>query len=93
MSQIDEDQKQITQELNETQARLADAVEALAYKKSHLKDDAKAVLEEKKEAVIDSIKDRKEMVLEKVAEKKEEVLETLAEKKEEVLETLRAKVA
>ncbi|HEY8200897.1 MAG TPA: hypothetical protein VII47_06060, partial [Actinomycetota bacterium] len=93
MSQDEEEQVRIAHELSETQARLAEAVEALAYKKVHLKDDARALAEEKKEAILDSLRDKKDEVLEKAAEKKDEVLEKAGEKKDEVLETLKEKVA
>jgi DNA polymerase II large subunit len=57
----------IVEGIQQTEDRLSEAVEALAYKKGHLKDDVKGAVVEKKDAIVGRVKD-------KVAERKDDVV-------------------
>ena len=84
--------EEIVEEIEQTENRLADAVEALAYKKGHVKDDAKETLVEKKEQVKEKVGEKKDEVVgavkEKVDEKKDELLSKVAHAKEAVADKL-----
>jgi hypothetical protein len=77
--------EEIVEDVEQAQDRLAETVEALAYKKGHAKDDVKEAVVEKKDAVVAQVKD-------KVAEKKEDVVGTIKDKVADTKDDVSAKV-
>ena len=84
--------EEVVEDIEQTKDRLAEAVEALAYKKGHVKDDVKGAVAEKKEQVKDKLGEKKDEVVgavkEKVGEKKDEILSKVADAKEAVASKL-----
>ena len=78
----DQSPEEIVKDIEQTEDRLAEAVEALAYKKGHVKDDVKEAVAEKKEQVKDRLDEKKDEVVgavrDKVGEKKHEILSKVA---------------
>jgi hypothetical protein len=75
----------LVEDVHETEARLAEAVEALAYKKSHAKDEVKEAVIEKKDKVVGQVK-------EKVADTKDDLAGAVHDKIEDVKEAVVTKV-
>jgi len=75
------DPEAIREQVEETQERLAEAVEHVAYHKGNIADDAK-------DAVKDKAVDAKDQLVETAVEKKDHLMETIAGKKDELKEAV-----
>ncbi len=86
--------EEIRREIQRTQARLGEKVEALAQQKTHVKEDVKEAIAEKaaevKDTVIDKVIGKKEELSAKVAEKKSEVAEMASKAEDKVVESAEA---
>ncbi len=89
------DPEAIRQEIEQTQEDLAEAVEHVAYHKTHLKEEvteaAKAQVVEAKDQLIDNVTSRTGDLKETVTEKAHDLKDTLIEKKDELREAVAEK--
>jgi chromosome segregation ATPase len=94
-SQPMRDPEQIQQEIRQTEGRLAEAVETLAYKKAHLKEDLKEAVESKKEELTERLSEaveaKRDELKEAVTTKASDLKGAVTTKKDELKDAVTTK--